>query len=160
MRKLQLASERLIATGDNTAVEAWGARCKLYIYEDVATGGCKFKFLQQQIALAKMVSSSLARLLELGGKERLSAEERGEAVMILKDPLLANSTLQFCKVITDNYSFHNVLEGSLKRALWHHLEPSLIDHEVSSLGKEFYSQLVNFQIDVPQKIYPFQSVSS
>lgn len=31
MRLLQLASERLLATGDNSAVEAWCSKCKLYV---------------------------------------------------------------------------------------------------------------------------------
>jgi len=67
MRRLQLASERLLGTGDNSALEAWCARCKLYLYEDVANGGCKWRFLQQQVDLAKQFSPNLSRLLALFG---------------------------------------------------------------------------------------------
>jgi len=39
MRRMQLASERLLSTGDNSAVEALCAKCILYFYEVVANGG-------------------------------------------------------------------------------------------------------------------------
>ena len=66
MRCMQLASERLLATGDNSAVESWCARCKLYLYEDVANLGCKWRFLQQQVDLAQTISpkpQQIARLV-------------------------------------------------------------------------------------------------
>ena len=106
MKCLQLASEGILATGDNTACEAFAAKCAFYLYEDVANGGTKKEFLQQQIAIARQISPDLARLLELGGQNRpLTADEREEAKRILKDPYLKQHTVQFCETITTHYSF-------------------------------------------------------
>ena len=72
MKRMQLASERLLATGDNSAAEAWASRCKLYLYEDVANLGCKWRFLQQQVDLAQSISPNLAKLVALFcGDERM-----------------------------------------------------------------------------------------
>ena len=105
MRRMQLASERLLATGDNSAVEAWSARCKLYLYEDVANLGSKWRFLQQQVDLAQTISPNLAKLLALFGGDRrlpqrslntpLDKKQMDELEQLLNDPNLGNATLKF-----------------------------------------------------------------
>lgn len=133
MRRMQLASERLLATGDNSAAEAWGARCKLYLYEDVANGGSKWRFLEQQVDLAQTISPNLAKLLALfGGDSRLipepslnkpfSREEMVQMEQLLNDPDLGNDTLAFCNDIIKNYSFYEVLEETIKRIGWQYTE--------------------------------------
>jgi len=144
MKYLQLASERLLATGNSSAAEAWAARCKLYIYEDVGnTDSCVRRFLDQQIKLAKTLSPSLAELLAIGGKnEPLSEEEMNAAIRILQDPDLSSATLKFCDHITRHYSFKAVLEGALKRSAWHHCIPSLMEVEANGMDDEFKFELV------------------
>jgi hypothetical protein len=154
MKQLQLASERLVATGDNSAVEAWCARCKLYLYEDVAKGGCKWKFLQQQVDLAEKISPNLSRLLALfGGDERLPKPLRNQRLdkqkmeeleQLLNDPKLGQATLQFCHHITKNYSFEPLFEGAIKRILWHHCIPELIRTESETLDEEFQVGLIDY----------------
>jgi hypothetical protein len=154
MRRLQLASERLLATGDNSAVESWCARCILYLYEDVANCGCKWKFLQQQVDLAKTISPTHSRLLALfGGDRRLpepfltgppSHQKMVEIERLLSDPSLGDATLEFCSRITTNYSFNIVLEGALKRTAWHHCIPGLDVVEADALGEEFQTEVVAY----------------
>lgn len=154
MKQMQLASERLLATGDNSAVESWCARCKLYLYEDVANWGCKWRFLQQQVDLAREISPNLSRLLALfGGDSRLSerflnkplnSETMEEMEKLLNDPELSKATLDFCDHITSNYSFDDVLEGALKRTAWHHCIPELCKLESETLDKEFQTGLVTY----------------
>jgi hypothetical protein len=154
MKQMQLASERLLGTGDNSAVESWCARCKLYLYEDVANGGCKWRFLQQQVDLAETISPNLSKLLALfGGDKRLSdpslnkplsPQKMAEIEQILDDPNLSDATLQFCDRITTNYSFHEVLEAALKRTVWHHYIPELAKIEAETLDEDFGSGLVAY----------------
>lgn len=147
MRCLQLASERLLSTGDNSAVESLCARCKLYLYEDVANfASCKWKFLQQQVDLAKVISPNLSKLLALFGGDRrldpkdrflnkpLNSEKMQEMESLLNDPELSDATLQFCDLVIENYSFDTVLECALKRTLWHHCIPELAEIEAMSLS--------------------------
>ena len=71
VRRMQLASERLLATGDNSASESWAARCKLYLYENVgAISGFKKEFLKQQKTLAKKFHPKLFELLKLFGNKK------------------------------------------------------------------------------------------
>ena len=98
MKNLQLASERLLATGDNTAAESWAARCKLFVYEDVANGGggAKRKFLKQQVAIANSLSPDLGTLLRLFGKDYgtpLTPEEKEQIAQILQKDTLPADTL-------------------------------------------------------------------
>jgi hypothetical protein len=154
MRQLQLASERLLGTGDNSALESWCARCKLYLYEDVANLGCKWRFLQQQVDFAQTISPNLSRLLALfGGDRRLpgvsvnetfSREEMSEIEQLLNDPDLSDATLHFCDHVTTNYSFDKVLEGALKRAAWHHCIPELASIEAETIDKEFFPELLAY----------------
>lgn len=155
MRRMQLASERLLATGDNSAVESWCARCQLYLYEDVANlDCCKWRFLQQQVDLAQTISPSLSKLLALfGGDQRLpdcslnqplNGKEMAEMEQLLNDPNLSNATLQFCDHITANYSFYGVLEAALKRTAWHHYVPDLARIEAETLDEGFRSGLVEY----------------
>lgn len=154
MKQMQLASERLLATGDNSAVESLCARCQLYLYEDVANMGCKWRFLQQQVDLAKEISPNLSQLLALFGGDRrlserflnkpLSCEKMEEVEKLLNDPELGNATLEFCNHITSNYSFDDVLEGALKRTVWHHCIPELVKLESEMLDDEFQTGLVTY----------------
>jgi hypothetical protein len=149
MAPLQLAAERILATGDNSAVEAWCARCQLYLYEDVANAGCKWRFLQQQVDLAQTISPNLSRLLALfGGDRRLAKSAAGERMAeierLLQDPKLGQDTLAFCTHITENYSFDQVLEGALKRTAWHHLIPELATIETETLDQSFREGLVAY----------------
>jgi len=110
MTWLQLASDRLLATGDNSACESYAARCKLYMYEDVANCGCKDKFLKQQITVASIISTSLGRYIELAGKNKdFTAEEMKEYKSLLKIESLGQSTVEFCNYIIENYDFEDKL---------------------------------------------------
>ena len=159
MKQLQLAAERLLCTGDNSAVEAWCARCKLYLYEDVNNGGCKWRFLQQQVDLAKTISANVSQLLAVfGGDKRLldrslnqpfSSGQMADVEKLLNDPNLSKETLQFCNLITKNFSFEGALEGALKRTAWHHLIPALPAIEAEVLGLEFQSGLLAY-VENPQ----------
>jgi hypothetical protein len=150
MKRLQLAAERILSTGDNSAVEAWCSRCILYLYENLANGGCKWRFLQQQVDLAKPISCNLSRLLALfGGDKRLpkgrtDKEDMNEMEKLLSDPDLGNNTLKFCDHIVKNYSFDKVLEAALKRAAWHYCLPEKINDEleIKALGVEFRTGFV------------------
>jgi hypothetical protein len=154
MRCMQLASERLLATGDNSALESWCARCKLYLYEDVDNMGCKWRFLQQQVDLAQTISPNLGKLLALFGGDRrladpsinqpLSKSKMVEMEELLNDPDLSDATLQFCYHITSTYSFYPVLEGALKRTVWHHYMPELSKIEAENLDETFRRGLVTY----------------
>ncbi|NGX39600.1 MAG: hypothetical protein KR126chlam1_00932 [Chlamydiae bacterium] len=127
MRRLQLASERLLATGDNSAAEAWASRCKLYHYE-IFSPITKEKFLQQQIAVAKDIYTPLGELLDLvGSNDELSSVQMKELFSLLQDPKLHEKTLAFCQYVTENYSFAENLEGGLKRAAWNGVMPGVED---------------------------------
>ncbi len=153
MKCMQLASERLLATGDNSAAEAWCSRCKLYLYEDVNNAGCKWRFLQQQVDLAKTISPNLSRLLTLfGGGLRInippheprSEDQMAEIEELLNDPNISDATLQFCDEIVSNYSFDTVLEGALKRTAWHNYIPELAQIEASALDENFRTGLMEY----------------
>lgn len=148
MRRLQLASERMLATGDNSAAEAWAARCKLYVYEDVHNGGCKKRFLMQQIALANKIFPEIGELLNLFGAKRssddLSEEEMKRAEEILLNPELPAKTLELCNTITQNYSFQSILKGALKRAAWHHVLPELEHIERAGIDPVNREELIDF----------------
>lgn len=157
MKQMQLASERLLATGDNTALEAWCARCKLYLYEDVANLGCKWRFLQQQVDLAKTISPALSELLALfGGDKRLpnnslneplNIEQMSKIEELLNDPTLSEATIEFCHHITENYSFQNVLIGAIKRTAWHYIIPELAQLEADVIDDEFKMGFVSHLIN-------------
>ena len=160
MKCMQLASERLLATGDNSAVESWCSRCKLFLYEDVANNNCKDKFLMQQVDLAKNISPNLSKLLALFGGDRrlpdrclnepLNSQKMAELEELLNDPNLSDATLQFCEHISSNYSFDEVLEAALKRTAWHHYIPELAKIEDETCYKDFVEDL-NAYIKSPKK---------
>ena len=135
MKQLQLASERLLATGDNTAIESWCARCKVYLYE------CwphKCNFLKQQKNLAKTIAPSMGRLLDVPTDDRIALEKA------LKNPDLEKDTLNFCKYIIEHCSFDPLFEGGFKRAAWHHTIPDFMKIEEETIGKEFQRDLVQY----------------
>lgn len=148
MKQLQLASERLLATGDNSAAEAWASRCKLYLYENF---GLKGEFLQQQVDLAKSISPNLAKLLALfadgkiiGEHKPLNEEKMAELERLLNDPNLSDATIKFCNQIIQNYSFKELLEGGIKRTVWHRMIPELAGIEADALDPEFRTGLVSY----------------
>ncbi len=149
MAPMQLAAERHLATGNNSAVEAWCARSQLYLYESVDNGGHSKAFLQQQVDLAQTISPNLGKLLALFGKDCMqktasSGERTAELERLLQDPDLGRATLAFCTHITENYSFDGVLEGALKRAAWHHVIPGLAKLESEMLNEKFRTGLVTY----------------
>lgn len=154
MRCMQLASERLLGTGDNSAVESWCSRCKLYVYEDVANAGCKWRFLQQQVDLAQTISPNLSKLLALfGGDHRLHDRSLNEPLdgpkmvemeELLNAPDLSDATLQFCDLITSTYSFNAVLAAALTRTAWHHYIPELARIEAETFDESFCTGLVTY----------------
>jgi hypothetical protein len=161
MKYLQLASERLLSTGDNSAVEAWCSRCKLYLYEDVDNAGCKWRFLQQQVDVAQTISPNLSRLLALFGGDRrlpdphlntpLNKEKMHEMESLLMKKDLSEATLKFCEHITEHYSFEEVLQSALKRTAWCHLAPELADIESNALGDQFRQSLIDYLL-TPQPV--------
>lgn len=147
MAKIQLASERIASTGNNSSAEAFACKCKMYFYENVFNGMYYHseKYLKEQIALANEINPNLARFIELEAKvEPLIQEELQEALKIIDDPELEHWTLQLCKKITDDYSFDNIFLGALKRYLWHHFKPSLVDLELSVIDDCFKQATVDF----------------
>lgn len=163
MKNLQLASERLLTTGDNTAAEAWAARCKLFVYEDVANGGAKREFLKQQAVIADSLSADLGTLLRLFGRNRppLTTEEKERMAQILQKDTLSTDTLAFCNHITQCYSFEPVLEGAIKRAAWHYVYPELKEMEAESIDQEFKSALIEFlmKADTPSRVISVNNLS-
>lgn len=158
MRCTQLAAKGLIATGDNTAVESWCARCELFLYEDVnnSMSGCKRRFLQQQIDIANEISPHLGRILALfsgdlkdvfNDVKPLTTEEMDEMEKLLSDPNLPEYTMKFCELITSKFSFNDVLEGAMKRAAWHHQMPALLQLEAEGMGEEFCKGMIAYLKD-------------
>lgn len=162
VRLLQLASERLLTTGDNSASEALCAKCKIYLYEDVGKlSPSKKEFLEQQKLIAKTISPTLCQLLShFVKKPRLSLldctaephmvfEENwiSEAETLLSDPTLSEATFQFCQHITKNYDFEPVLEAAMKRAMWHHIIPELSKIEAEALDQPFRQGLIHYLED-------------
>lgn len=169
IKQMQLAAERLLATGDNSAVESWCARCKLYVYEDVKNMGCKWRFLQQQVDVAQTISPSLSQLLALFGGDRRSYHDsltnkpldetnRRKMEELLNRPDLSDATLQFCDRITSDYSFDDVLEGALKRAAWHHLIPQLMEVEANTIDEEFRSGFISYLKDPAKRVFSIQAI--
>lgn len=123
------------------------------MYEDVANMGFKSRFLQQQVDLAQTLSPNLAKLLALFGGDRrlpqnflnqpLSREKMEEIEQFLNDPALSQATLQFCEHITSNYSFEEVLEGAIKRTVWHHCLADLVKIESEALDEGFQKGFVS-----------------
>jgi hypothetical protein len=149
MKWLQLASDRLLATGDNTPAEAFAACCILYLYENiddlVMNLRIKTKFTNQQAAIAYNIYPPLGEFVRIGATlGELSSEEKKRAVEILQDPNLSTATLEFCNFITNHYSFAPVLESSLNRSLWLHTKPELIKEEVDALEEHAQTGLVQF----------------
>lgn len=143
VRNLQLASERLLATGDNTPAESWAARCKLFVYE-IWNG--KAAFFYEQASLAEKVSPQLGKLMTIFSRAvgELSAKEMSEAIDILLQPSLSQATLDFCNLVTKSHSFADALEGALKRTAWHHRIPRLIDLEAEVIDEQLQSQVINY----------------
>jgi len=150
MKQLQLASERILATGDNSAAEAWSSRCKLYLYETIWH---KTSFLEQQVNLAKDISPNLAKLLAMFGEENrpFEKEQMSELEQILSDPNLSDATLKFCDRIIQDYSFEPVLEGGIKRTVWHRTIPELAEIEAATLDLEFRTGLASY-VKNPNKV--------
>jgi hypothetical protein len=147
-KQIQLASERLMATGDNSAAEAWCARCKLFLYENV-DNGCKAPFVRQQVQLAETFSPNLAMILHLFGTIRRGEwfncqSFRTEMEGLLSKPEISDDTLTFCQKIAQDYSFEPVLQGAIKRAVWHHVLPELQGVEAEAMDPEFRSGVINF----------------
>ena len=143
MKCLQLSSERLLATGDNTAAEAWASKCILYLYEVV---GDKNLFLEQQVAVANEIYPPLGEFIQLTGISRsLFPKEMRKVTKILEnDPYLPQATLDFCNHITKYYSFTPVLEGALKRTAWHTTIPHLMQMEEDTMDPEFKEAIIQF----------------
>lgn len=156
MRCLQLASERILATGDNSSVEAFCGRCKLFFYETLKH---KQGFLQQQVDVAHALGhKSLARLWGLFGRDvRMEANigrsdediswgplQSKEIFDLLHDDSLAEATYDFCQVISEKCDFETRLEAMLKRSMWHHIHPKLKDIELDVIGEEFIGKIQHF----------------
>lgn len=161
MHYLQRASERLLATGDNSALESWSAGCKLYLYEDLSKygNGSKRRFLEQQMEVAEQFSPSLRRLLEIFGylpdademaKGSLSQNRMEEAAQLLEDPDLPEATFRMCRHIVSQYSFAKVLEVALMRSAWHSSLPQLAQIEEEMLPDDFKSSVVQYLDSAPR----------
>src|SRR5262249_972607 len=93
MKWLQLASDRLLNTGDNTPAEAFAARCILYLYENVddivINSKTKTKFTAQQVAIAESIYPPLGELIRFGATlGELSQNDQARVIEILLDPAL------------------------------------------------------------------------
>lgn len=168
--QMQLAAERILGTGDNSAIEAWAARCKLFLYENVSNGPLKKIFLEQQVDYAKSISLTLAKLLALfGGDARetdtllnkpFREKDIKEVTRLLKDPELGTDTLAFCHSIAKKFSFTPVLEAALKRRAWHIVQPALLQLEYDTIDptfkKEAKEYLKNPQSDITTLTLPLE----
>lgn len=160
MKYLQLSSERIMATGDNSAAEAFQARCKLYVYEiyNDPKVGFKDRFLKQQIKIAQEIYPPLAKFLDLKANPKKGTG--GQIFDILKDPKLSEKTLEFCQRITKKYSFKKPLLGDLKRKAWHHVKSGLLDLEAELIDDEFKSKITEFLKDfnVPEQNFQIHNL--
>jgi hypothetical protein len=143
VKQLELASERILATGDNSASQAFTARCKMYMYELV--GMHKTTYSQQQIQLGASVLPELGEFLTLASIEKeWTPEETARVCELIQHPALHRACFDFCQLISREYDFEPVLEASLKRALWMHVIPELMAEEASAMNPEFKEQLFRF----------------
>ena len=158
MRQLQLASERLLATGDNSPAEAWAARCKLFMYEIF---GLKRAFHKQQVQLASRISDNLGKFFELSSMPSLKCDEMEQVIQILLDEKLSEATLEFCRRVCLDFSLEPILEGALKRTAWLHCQPNLIDEEVALIEEEAKSAMVHLlqRADAPPQTVTLRNLS-
>lgn len=131
---LQLMSDRLLATGDNTAIESICCFPKLYLYEDVQNGGCKSNFLKQQVSLS---TKPLGKLLYLFGHSPFLFTDENLNIVenILNEFDISADLLAFCEDIINNYSFKNIMLSSMKRILYHRDNPEMWKEECNLLQK-------------------------
>jgi len=115
-------------------------------------GGCKWRFLEQQIDLANTISPNLGKLLALFASDLAStikpdARNMEELEQLLNNSCLNDATIQFCNRVILDYSFHNRLEAALKRTIWHHCIPDLKKVEAETLDEQFRTGLVDYLIN-------------
>jgi hypothetical protein len=67
----------------------------------------------------------------------LTKTQIAELETLLSYPSLSDAIYRFCNHIIENYSFSEVLEGALKRAVWHHVSPEFAKSEIEALGEPF-----------------------
>jgi hypothetical protein len=151
MRLLQLAAERLLSTGDNTAIESWAARAKIFVYEDVNNGGYKTAFLAQQIAIAQQVAPDVASLLQIFGSKGKVLPNLGQQNMqqLLRKPNLADDTLRFCEHLCTHYDLRLHLTGALKRTVWLTCNPALWQIEIDLTAPYLQEPLCHFLKGMP-----------
>ena len=151
VKYMQLAAERILATGDNSAAEAWCAKCKLYLY-DVYALGCKDIFLNQQVKVANECSENVGKLLELfysyRHEESVNTKQEFDQKnhlfrSLLNAPSLQNETLAFCDKIIKDFDFEKILENSLKRCVWNHVNPNLKKIEIEKMDQNFKDQILS-----------------
>lgn len=151
----QGASERILATGDNSPIEAWASLVttgKLFLYEDVANAGCKSKFLQQQVALATQIYPPYGQLLAMFGGERTkyaeclnkewSNEHWSEVREILSASDLSSHVRTFCRTILEEYRFETLWLNLVKRQVYLQRYPELHALELQIGGTDFIPDLV------------------
>ncbi|MBM3207900.1 MAG: DUF562 domain-containing protein [Chlamydiae bacterium] len=154
VKYMQLAAERILATGDNSAAEAWSAKCKLYLY-DVYSLGYKDIFLNQQVKVANECSENVGKILELFysyvQQDSVKTKEEFDRKnllfrRLLNAPSLQDETLAFCDKIVKEYDFEKILENSLKRCVWIHTNPHLKQIEIEKIDQDVKDQiLLSFQ---------------
>jgi hypothetical protein len=155
MRAMQRAADRIGATGDNSAVEAFLASPEaLYFYEVVeSNGGSKRHFLEQQVALAHTIYPPLARLLQITGEHRaFDARDWEELAPLLQDPNLSDALQKFCRKIVRHHSFLEIVRRALKRAFWHFVHPHLPRVESQLLAGKWQRHPGGHIEDLAQKI--------
>ena len=129
----------------NSPAESWAAKCKLYIYEDVANCGVTDQFLKQQVKIADKIDPRLGQFLKLVGKVgALNEEEMDQVKKILQDSDLSKATFNFCNYVVKHYRFEEAFLGSLKRVLWHHYIPQLSEIEAKALDNDFKEKVVKY----------------
>lgn len=140
-RRLQLASDRLLATGDNSAAEAWAARPpRLYLYEDI---GFKNDFLEQQIRVAKKVAPLLGEILCLFSSViRFEEIEISILTKLLQKDSLEEDVSKFCQYIIHNFSLEPIFKGAILRAAWHAANPNLMEEEVDATRQIWETQML------------------
>lgn len=145
MKRIQLLSDRILATGNNSPAEAIACKCKLYLYEDVHNGGVTPEFAREQIELAKIIYQPLAELLEIFSSNftPLSKDQMNRCIEILQDPKLSSATIEFCQTAINKFSFDDIFKASLLRTMWHYVNPQLLLDEINSIDQEKKQKIID-----------------
>ncbi|ANH78254.1 hypothetical protein Cs308_0083 [Candidatus Chlamydia sanziniae] len=138
VRNLQLASDRMLATGDNSAFESMAAGCKLFVYETLEHKHC---WQEEQAIFASRISSDLERFFDT------IAHENKKLIRLLpqlKNPNLHKACRTFCETAVACKDFSYVLDTAVRQAIWTSRHPELIVMEQKALGEPCLDSITQY----------------